>query len=489
MPPATTSLFASAGLQRHARSMPAQFSGRPSAPLHYGGRRSGAGGCVPVSVAQPQEHIALVPPPPRRVAILVEPSPFSHVSGYQNRFQNLIRGLRDHGDSVLVVTPDKNPPKDFHGAEVVNVLGFSMPLYNSPTLLLSLGLSVRVLWHLVTRRPDVIHVSTPGVLVFAAVLYSKLLSIPLVMSYHTHMPEYIPKYTWKGLVAPMWAVIRWCTRRADLTLVTSKVMKDELDRNHCHSDRIDVWQRGVDTTVFSPEHRSDAMRERMTGGHTGDTLMVYVGRLGAEKNLKALKQVLQQSPGCRLAFVGDGPERAALEQEFAGLPVVFTGMLRGLDLSAAYASADVFVMPSESETLGFVVLEAMASGLPVVAVRAGGIPDIVTRPGETGFLYEPGNLQQAAELVRRLAADVQLRRQVGDAARAEVERWGWGAATRRLRDQQYTQAIVNRSQRKRSPLWRFAAWLASGWGALALLAAALLRYLDYARDYRGSNYA
>lgn len=109
--------------------------------------------------------------------------------------------------------------------QVVNVLGFSLPLYRSPTLLLSFGLSVRVLWHLLTRRPDVIHVSSPGILVFAAILYAKLLAIPLVVSYHTHIPEYIPKYTWKGLVHPMWGLIRFCTLMADLTLVPSKAMK------------------------------------------------------------------------------------------------------------------------------------------------------------------------------------------------------------------------------------------------------------------------
>lgn len=109
--------------------------------------------------------------------------------------------------------------------QVVNVLGFKLPFYKSATLLLSLGLSIRVLYYLFKQRPQVIHVSTPGIMCFAAVLYARLLAVPLVMSYHTHIPEYIPRYTWSGLVQPMWSIIRWCTRRADLTLVTSKAMK------------------------------------------------------------------------------------------------------------------------------------------------------------------------------------------------------------------------------------------------------------------------
>ena len=108
---------------------------------------------------------------------------------------------------------------------MVNVLGFSLPFCKSPTLLISLGLSIRVFWYLLTRRPDVIHVSSPGLLVFSAIMYAKLLAIPLVVSYHTHIPEYIPMYTWKGLVEPMWTIIRYCTLVADLTLVPSQAMK------------------------------------------------------------------------------------------------------------------------------------------------------------------------------------------------------------------------------------------------------------------------
>lgn len=447
--------------------------------------------CRPVAVAKPEERVMFAGGSPKRVAIFVEPSPFSHVSGMKNRFECLIKGLREMDTEVTVVTPDPNPPKDFHGAKVVNVLGFRMPFYNAPTLLLSLGLSVRVLYHLVTRRPDVIHVSTPGILVFAAILYSKVLSIPLVVSYHTHVPEYIPKYTWSGLVAPMWSVIRFCSRMADLTLVTSKVMKDELTRNRCQGELIDVWQRGVDTELFNPRFRSDEMRSRMTSGEPDRPLLVYVGRLGAEKNIKALRNVLEQVPDARLAFVGDGPERAELEQHFRGLPVTFMGMLKGEELSAAYASADVFVMPSETETLGFVVLEAMASGLPVVAVRAGGIPDIINQPGTTGYLYEPGDYAQAAALTRALLQDAAMRADVGTAARAEVQRWGWSAATQQLRNAQYTRAIHYRSIRKRidpklAGLWVLRQWQAVA-GCLVLMCTMLVNSLDYAHKYRTSE--
>lgn len=148
--------------------------------------------------------------------------------------------------------------------QVLNVLGMRLPFYNSPTLLLSIGLSVRVFWNLLRMKPDVIHVSCPGVIVFAAVLYSRLLGTPLVVSYHTHIPHYIPRYTWSGLVAPMWSIIRWCTRRADLTLVTSKIMKVCPDcraaptsppgiARHCCIRRAEGgWRHRGQITVASP---------------------------------------------------------------------------------------------------------------------------------------------------------------------------------------------------------------------------------------------
>jgi sulfoquinovosyltransferase len=154
--------------------------------------------------------------------------------------------------------------------------------------------------------------------------------------------------------------------------VTSTILQTELKGEKC--PRLAVWQKGVDTVTFNPEFRSETMHLRLCGGRPGTKVIGCVGRLGAEKNLKALKTVLETCPpGTNLALIGDGPERKELEKHFAGTNTTFTGMLHGDDLAAAYASLDVFVMPSESETLGFVVMEAMASGVPVVAVKAGGL--------------------------------------------------------------------------------------------------------------------
>jgi len=375
---------------------------------------------------------------PRKVAIFVEPSPFSHVSGMRNRFLGLIDSLHDEGDEVTVVTPCVNKTQEYHGVKVVSVLGLRLPFYNSKTLLLGTGMSLRVIWELVFNRPDIIHASSPGMLVCTAIIFAKLLRIPLVVSYHTHIPEYIPRYNlWTGLVKPMWAIIRECSRWCQLHLVTSTVMEKELKENGCK--HLDVWQRGVDTNTFNPKFKSDAMRGQMADGREGP-LLVHVGRLGSEKNVGFLKGILERIPEANLAIVGDGPERAELEAHFAGTRTKFMGMRSGEELAQCYASGDVFLMPSESETLGFVVLEAMASGVPVVAVAAGGLTDII-EDKKTGLLYPSKDLDQAVELTQSLLQDPARREQIAQGGYEDVQKWSFHASNRRLRNLQYMRAI------------------------------------------------
>ncbi|KAL4452539.1 hypothetical protein ABPG75_008201 [Micractinium tetrahymenae] len=385
---------------------------------------------------------------------MVEPSPFTYVCGYMNRYRNTIRFLTEAGVEVMVVTPGPgmtlpgvdfsaacHQPADFHGARVVQAFSFGLPWYLS--LPLSFGLSPRIYREVKAFQPDIIHCSSPGIMWLAALIYSRLLKAPLVYSYHTHVPEYMPRYAMTLFIPAMWAIIRFFHTAAHLTLVTSGVMARELAAQSAPpAKQLDVWTKGVCSDTFHPRFRSDAMRERLSGGNPDAPILLSVGRLGNEKNLKVLKDILAAVPGARLAFVGDGPAREELKAHFAGTPTVFMGMMHGEELSSAYASADVFVMPSETETLGFVVLEAMASGLPVVAVRAGGIPDILTKQGVTGYLYEPGNYKQAAAQVAGLAASPSLRAQVGAAARKEVSLWDWRAATQHLLQVQYPLAMA-----------------------------------------------
>ncbi|KAF3512199.1 hypothetical protein F2Q69_00000057 [Brassica cretica] len=366
---------------------------------------------------------------PRRIALFVEPSPFAYVSGYKNRFQNFIRYLREMGDEVIVVTTHEGVPEEFYGAKVIGSRSFPCPYYQKVPL--SLALSPRIISEIARFKPDIIHASSPGIMVFGALAIAKMLSVPIVMSYHTHVPVYIPRYTFSWLVQPMWSIIRFLHRAADLTLVPSAAIGK------------DLVAAGATAGCRFRKLQSPFPLSRNANGEPEKPLVIHVGRIGVEKSLELLKSVMDKLPEARIAFIGDGPYREDLEKLFTGMPAVFTGMLQGEELSQAYASGDVFVMPSESETLGLVVLEAMASGLPVVAARAGGIPDIIPeeQEGKTGFLFNPGDVEDCGTKLRTLLEDSETRDIIGKAAREETEKYDWRAATTKIRNEQYGAAI------------------------------------------------
>ncbi|KAK2657280.1 hypothetical protein Ddye_010332 [Dipteronia dyeriana] len=281
-------------------------------------------------------------------------------------------------------------------------------------------------------------------MVFGALAIAKLLYVPIMMSYHTHVPVYIPGYTFSWLLKPMWFVIKFLHRAADLTLVPSAAIAKDLEAARVTAaNKIRLWNKGVDSESFHPRYRSHEMRMRLSNGEPERPLIVHVGRLGVEKSLDFLKSVMDRIPEARIAFIGDGPYREELEKMFTGMPAVFTGMSLGEELSQAYASGDVFVMPSESETLGLVVLEAMSSGIPVVAARAGGIPDIIPedQDGKIGHLFNPGNVDDCLSKLEPLLHNNELREIMGKVACQEMEKYDWKTATKKIRNEQYNAAI------------------------------------------------
>jgi len=381
---------------------------------------------------------------------MVEPTPFTHVSGYSNRFNEMLKYLQKAGDEVEVITPDnlEEAPKEAHGFKINNIKGFKFPLY--PLITLAVDARLKTLSLLTRFKPDIMHVSSPSFLVAAAIFNSWWMGVPLVMSYHTHLPIYARNYGegwwWMRAIGPdrceswAWKLIRMVHSNADLTLVTSPQMQEEmLERG---VERVDVWRKGIDTVRFHPHFKSTETRNVLSGGNPKQPLLLYVGRLGVEKCLRDLKGVLDANPAYRLALVGKGPDEEELKDFFKDNHVVFTGQLSGDALSEAFASADVFVMPSDSETLGFVVLEAMASGVPVVGARAGGIPSLLD-DGKTGFLANPRDGADFAAKVRMAVGDSEKRDAMAKAAREEAERWDWESATAHLRNVNYEKAVRN----------------------------------------------
>lgn len=339
-----------------------------------------------------------------------------------------IRHLQRLGHEVLIVAPDGGVT-EFEGCRVVGVPGWRFPFY--PELRLSFSRS-SVHRLLAEFQPDLIHAVEPACLGIAALYLAGgnnggRLRVPLVISYHTDLPRYLD-YFRLGFIEPfIWPLLRLRHNRANLNLCTSPQVEQELE-NH-RIARVALWPGGVDADRFAPVHRSEAMRARLTESHPESPLLLYVGRLSAEKGIERLLPVLQANPGARLALVGDGPHRPVLERRFAGLPVFFSGFLHGQQLAEAFASSDIFVMPSETETLGLVVLEAMASGLPVVAARAGGIPEMI-EDGVNGLLFD--SAEQAARLVKRLLTGHEERESIASMARPAALKRSWEAATQIL---------------------------------------------------------
>lgn len=373
---------------------------------------------------------------PLRVAFFTETF-LPRIDGTVTRLCHTIRHLSQMGHTVLVIAPDGGI-EEFEGANVHGVSGFPLPLYPELKLAIprpSVGKALQAF------RPDVIHAAHPAVLGAAAFYLSSAHKVPLVVSYHCQLPKWLHYYGLGRLEPLAWWSVRRAYNRADLILATSDWMRTELQERGVR--RVELWQRGVDTQLFHPQRASHDMRVRLTQGHPEDKLLLYIGRLSAEKDLEQFRSILDAFPAVRLALVGDGPHRRKLEEHFAGTATFFAGYLRGTELAAAYASADVFFMPSRTETLGLVVLEAMAAGCPVVAVAEGGIIEIV-KDGVTGHVYEAGRIADAISAIGRLLNDAAHRENVRRQARLEVEQWGWAAATRQLLS--FYRAVVERER-------------------------------------------
>ena len=360
------------------------------------------------------------------------------VDGIVTRLTKTLQHLVAAGDEVLIFCPE-GAPDSYLGAKVVGVPALPLPLY--PELKLALPRPA-VSEALEQFRPDLVHVVNPAVLGLGGIWLAKSRNLPLVASYHTHLPKYLEHYGMGMLEPLLWELLKAAHNQASLNLCTSTAMVAELAAKGIQHTAL--WQRGVDTDLFRPELRNDRMRARLHGPHddTGN-LLLYIGRLSAEKQIERIRPVLEAMPQTRLALVGDGPHRQQLERCFEGTPTTFVGYLAGQDLASAYACGDAFLFPSSTETLGLVLLEAMAAGCPVVGADRGGIPDIVS-DGENGCLYDPDQPHSLTTAVQRLLGESQTRACLRQAARQEAERWGWAGATDQLRG--YYRKVLNQAR-------------------------------------------
>ena len=336
------------------------------------------------------------------------------INGVALTVLSLVQHCRKLGHAVEVVRPTQ--PGDSQKAPerlVVEHLvpGAQLPFYAG--LRFGLPAKRRLLRHWQKVRPEGVYVATEGPLGWSAVSAAKQLGIPVITGLHTRFDDFMDHYGLSFLRRPAFAFMRAFHNRALATVVPTMSLKKFLDANGFR--RVERLERAVDTTAFSPLCRSESVRAAWGCYAQGcDPIaapaVLFVGRIASEKNLplaiRAFNAIAEKHPKARMIWVGDGPEAGALRATLASDPRhVFLGMLRGEALSAAYASADLFLFPSLSETFGNVTLEALASGLPVCAFDYGAAEEFVI-PGSNGqlahFADEAGFVAQSVQLAQTM---------------------------------------------------------------------------------------
>lgn len=345
------------------------------------------------------------------------------VDGVVTRLRVTMAELVRRGHAVLLIAPYGNGVGEYPpGVQIVEApsLGWS---FVSDGRRFGVPMRGPVRKALEEFRPDVVHVLSPYILCRPAITAARKLSIPVVGSFHYHLPA-AARHAGLGVLSrPLWAYLRHQHGHADHTLATSNAMVEVM--RELGVGPVSMWPFGVDLQRFTPARRTPQARRRLIGSRE-TTVALYVGRLAPEKRVERLVP-LAKDPRVTLVVVGDGQLRPALEKELESTGTVFTGWLSGDELADAYAAADVFTFPSDSETLGFVLIEAMASGLPIVAARNAPTAEILGDSG-AGVMIDPDQWRDAATVVAGLGHGA-VREKAGAAARSRAQDWDWSAAT------------------------------------------------------------
>jgi glycosyltransferase involved in cell wall biosynthesis len=353
------------------------------------------------------------------------------MDGPVRALNKLVAHLEACGHDVLVFAPTTDVPAFEHEGELVSVPSVALPGSRSEYRL-GLGLSGDARKRLDAFAPTIVHLAAPDWLGLQALDYARRRSIPAVASFHTRFDTYPRYYGMKWLEPRVTDYLRYFYRRCERVYAPSPSMVDELRRDRIGRD-IRLWARGVDHDLFNPARRDLAWR-RGKGVPDDAILVAFIGRVVLEKGIDVFAQAVKRAAATdrrvRALVVGDGPERA----RFEGLlpDAVFGGYLEGADLARAYASADIFLNPSVTETFGNVTLEAMASGVPSVCAAASGSTSLVD-DGATGLLVKDARDADAfAAAIVSLAGDAAQRARMGAAARAKSASFNWQTILDRL---------------------------------------------------------
>lgn len=297
-------------------------------------------------------------------------------------------------------------------------------------------------------KPTLIHIATPFNLGLFGVHYGKRNGIPMVASYHTNFDDYLEYYHLTFLEKWIWKYMNWFHRPFDKVYVPSQSTKDKLRDHNIHDD-IELWGRGINHELYSPAKRSNTVFKENFNIHERNILL-YVGRIAPEKDIHIVLETFYSLPEhvkkeTHLVIVGDGPLFKVLSEQHQ-TNITWTGFIEGESLAQVYASSDIFIFPSPTETFGNVVLEALSSGLPVIGANAGGVKHLINN-GINGFLCEPKNIEEFVSRTSLLLETPSLRVSFSKEAEQFAKTLSWNEIFERLIDS--FKSVLNK--RKRIP--------------------------------------
>lgn len=349
----------------------------------------------------------------RRIALFT--GAYSNIrDGVSLTLNKMVAFLEQNGHEFEIFAPTTEKPALEAVGKVLSVP--SIPVPGRPEYRLSLLLSRYLQKELSRFNPDIVHIATPDIVGFQALLWAKLNSVPTACSYHTRFNSYLEYYNF-GFVEPAsWLIWKEFYGHCDHVYVPSKEIKEELESHGINKD-VRIWARGVDADVFNPNFRCQDWRHQVGVGED-EVVVLLVARMVWEKNLELFAKTIERLQASGVKFksvvVGEGPARKDLQKRLPD--TAFLGSLKGVDLSTAYANADIFLFPSVTETFGSTTLEAMASGLPVVVANASGSNSIVDN-NVTGFIADPKRVDEFVGYTERLILDSSLRASMGEAGK------------------------------------------------------------------------
>lgn len=363
-----------------------------------------------------------------RVAIFT--GNYNHIQdGVSLTLNRLVAFLEKRGIPVIVFGPTSENPEIDHQGEFVSVP--SVPVPGRSEYRVTVGFPDSAQNRLRKFDPTLVHLATPDVLGFRAMRWAQANDIQIVASYHTHFTSYLKYYNLDMLKMLGWKYLAWFYSQCKHIYVPSPSMASELNKEGIDNG-IRIWARGVDTDQFNPSKRDLEWRKSI-GFSEDDKVITFVSRLVWEKNLQTfvdvVKKLKKNNSDIKSMIVGDGPARKELEHMLPD--TYFTGFITGEDLNRAYASSDIFLFPSETETFGNVTLEAMSSGLPCVVADATGSKSLV-ESGLNGFLAPPRDTNEFARCVKKIADNDELRRKMGEAARQKALAYSWEKVNEQL---------------------------------------------------------